>query len=243
VFSVHPGDNLVLERVVMNQVLVEPDGLVVSPGSDDLFPGREQPRPGLFRLMVAAVIGALAAGTLLLVGEGNAGMSPLSHKNLIQAHLDAWYGGDFETAHSLRAPERVRTGPSEDRVRAEVAYQATLHARAEVLDCEELPPSTIRCDVAYSNALNEAVEAAPAIVAQQFGMSDGLLLFVAGPYLEDEELTASFREFANQQFPSEYEEACVDEPNYQPPGCGELKMRHLDDWAAWHRSRDPDPAN
>ena len=44
-----------------------------------------------------------------------------------------------------------------------------------------LPPSTIRCDVAYANALNQAVRKAPAVMSQQFGVEDGRLLFVAGP--------------------------------------------------------------
>ena len=44
-----------------------------------------------------------------------------------------------------------------------------------------LPPSTIRCDVAYANAFNQAVRKAPAVMSQQFGVEDGRLLFVAGP--------------------------------------------------------------
>jgi len=162
-------------------------------------------------------------------------LTNLSERRLIEAHLEAWYGGDFDAAHALRAPERFRTGPSEERSRAEVEYQAMLEATTELLGCSPLPPSTIRCDVAYSNALNEAVRKAPAVMSQQFGVEDGRLLFVAGPYLEDETLTASFRTFANLLFPAEYQAACVEEPNFQRPICAEFKLAHLEDWASWHR--------
>lgn len=215
----------------MNTVLVQPDGLLAPEGPD----GRRPLRGDRLHVAIAVIGGLVAAGALLFLADRPAVAPRPPHERLIQAHLDVWYGGDFETAQSLRAPERLRTGPSEERARSEVEYQAILGAGAELLGCEELPPATIRCDVAYSNALNEAVGEAPAIVAQQFGMQDGLLLFVAGPYLEDEEITASFRDFATERFPDEYDDVCVEEPNYQPPSCAELKLRHLDRWAAWHR--------
>jgi hypothetical protein len=183
----------------------------------------------------AAVVGLLAA-TMLAVGEsGGRDIMKQSELRLIETHLEAWYGGDFDGANELRAPERLRTGPSEDRARDEVEYQQTLEATTEVLECLPLPPSTIRCDVAYSNALNEAVEKPPAVISQQFGVEDGRLLFVAGPYLQDETLTASFRTFANLMFPAEYQSACAEEPNLQRPICAEFKLAHLEEWASWHR--------
>ena len=114
--------------------------------------------------------------------------------------------------------ERLRTGPSEDRARDEVEYQQILEAKTEVLECVPLPPSTIRCDVAYANALNQAVRKAPAVMSQQFGVEDGRLLFVAGPYLEDETLTASFRAPPTSCFL----------PNIRPPCRGaQLPATHL----------------
>ena len=159
----------------------------------------------------------------------------LSERRLIEAHLDAWYGGDFDGADALRAPERLRTGPSQERARDEVEYQALLGATTELLDCAPLPPSTLRCDVAYSNLLNEAVEKAPAVVSQQFGIEGGRILFVAGPYLEDETLTVSFQSFASLMFPDDYQASCFEEPNFQRPACADFKLAHLDDWASWHR--------
>ena len=180
--------------------------------------------------------GLFAVVVLLTIPEPTIG-NLSSQEPLIQAHLDAWYGGDFEAAMSLRAAERLRTGPPEDRVRGGLNYQAMLGAWAEVVGCEPLPPETVRCDVAYSNALIEAVGQAPIVLSQQFGIRDGLLVFVAGPYLEDVEVTASFREFALETFPAEYEDACVTEPNHQPPECAALKLLHMDDWVVWHQSR------
>jgi hypothetical protein len=180
----------------------------------------------------------LAVVVLLTLPEPTIG-NLSSYEPLIQAHLDAWYGGDFEAAMRLRAAERLRTGPPEDRVRGELAYQAMLGARAEVVGCEPLPPETVRCEVTYSNALIEAVGQAPIVLSQQFGIRDGLLVFVAGPYLEDVEVTASFREYALQSFPADYEDACVTEPNYQPPECAALKLSRMGDWAVWHQSRIP----
>lgn len=184
--------------------------------------------------MLASLVAVMVVLTLPEPTIGNFS----SHELLIQAHLDAWYGGDFEAAISLRAVERLRTGPPEDRVRGELDYQAMLGARAELVGCEPLPPETVRCDVAYSNALIEAVGQAPIVLSQQFGIRDGLLVFVAGPYLEDVEVTASFREYALESFPAEYEDACVTEPNYQPPECATLKLSRMGDWAVWHLSRD-----
>ncbi len=184
---------------------------------------------------MAAIVGVIAATTFAIGESGGIEPANGSDRRLIEAHLAAWYGGDFDVANALRAPERLRTGPSEERARAEVAYQAALEAGTELLDCERLPPSTLRCDVAYSNALNDAADLPPAIVSQQFGIEDGRILFVAGPYLEDEALTASFRRFAEVDFPSEYSDACFEEPNYQTVACAELKLAHLEEWAAWHR--------
>ncbi len=184
---------------------------------------------------MAAAVGVIAAAVLAVGESGGVSLAHLSERLVIEAHLDAWYSGDFDTANSLRAQERLRTGPSEQRARGEVQYQATLRAETELLGCESLPPATLRCEVSYSNALNEAIGERPAVVTQQFGMSDGHLLFVAGPYLEDEAVTASFGRFADLLFPDDYRQACVDEPNYQPPGCATFKLEHLEDWASWHR--------
>ena len=213
----------------MSPVLVVPEGATVGPRSGLRRPPRRR------QWAMAAAVGVLAAGVLAIGESGGVSLAHLSERHLIEAHLDAWYGGDFDTASSLRAPERLRTGPSEERARGEVEYQATLRAETELLGCEPLPPATLRCEVSYSNALNEAIGKRPAVVAQQFGVSDGHLLFVAGPYLEDEALTASFSRFAGLLFPDDYREACVDEPNYQPPPCAAFKLAHLEDWASWHR--------
>jgi len=172
----------------------------------------------------------------LAIGEsGGVDLTNVSERRLIEAHLEAWYGGDFDAADALKAPAPLRTGPSEERARDEVEYQLALEATTELLDCVSLPPSTVRCEVAYANVLNEAVEKAPAVVSQQFGIEDGRILFVAGPYLEDERLTASYQWFASLLFPVEYQASCVEEPNFQPPSCAEFKLAHLEDWASWHR--------
>ena len=48
-------------------------------------------------------------------------------------------------------------------------------------------------------------------------------------------LRVSFGDFAALHMPAEYEDACAREPNYQPPSCGDLKLRYLVEWADWHR--------
>jgi hypothetical protein len=184
-------------------------------------------------------VGVLAAATLAIGESGGVDLMNLSERRLIGAHLDAWYGGDFEAASELRAEQKLRTGPSEERARAEVEYQAALGASTELLWCEALPPATLRCDVSYSNVLNEAVGKDPAIAAQQFGIEDGRILFVAGPYLDDELLTDSFRTFADLLASEEYVAACSDEPAYQTPDCANFKLDHLDDWADWHQTEQP----
>jgi hypothetical protein len=211
----------------VSPVLVEPDGLT----SPLTRPGRSS---GTRHWVSAAIVGVLAAATLAIGESGRLDLANLSERRLIESHLEAWYGGDFDAADALRAPQRLRTGPSEERSRAEVEYQAMLEATTELLDCVPLPPSTIRCDVAYSNILNEAVDKAPAVVSQQFGIEEGRILFVAGPYLEDEQLTASYKWFSNLLFPDDYQAACVEEPNFQRPVCAEFKHAHLEDWASWH---------
>jgi hypothetical protein len=211
-------------------ILVEPDGLVSTGSAGPAKGGPPSIGLGLRLLLLAS---ALFAGYLLIQLVERPFVPESSHDRLIQAHLDAWYGGDLETADSFRSPERVRTGPSERRARGEVEYQAMLQARVELLDCGALPPETVRCDVAYTNLINEAVGKEPVVLAMQFGIRDGLLLFVSGPYLEDEELTASFRDYATQMFPDAYQAACAEEPNLQPPSCAVLKLSHLSDWAAW----------
>jgi hypothetical protein len=212
----------------VSPVLVEPDGLTTPLHR----PGRST---GTIHWVSATIVGILAAATLAIGESGGVDLTNLSERRLIEAHLQAWYGGDFDAADALEAPERLRTGPSEERARDEVEYQAMLEASTELRDCVSLPPSTVRCDVAYSNILNEAVQQVPAVVPQQFGIEDGRIVFVAGPYLEDEQLTASYQWFANLLFPDDYQTACVEEPNFQPPSCAEFKLAHLEDWASWHR--------
>lgn len=212
----------------MSPVLVVPEGATVGHLSGTHRPPRRR------HWVLAAVVGVLAAASLAIGESGGVSLANLPERRLIEAHLEAWHGGDFDTANSLQAPEQLRTGPSEERARGEVEYQAILEAETELLGCEMLPPATMRCDVHYSNVLNDAVGEEPAVVSQQFGISEGLLLFVAGPYLDDESLTASFRHFADLLFPADYASACVDEPNYQPPSCAEFKLAHLEDWASWH---------
>ena len=212
----------------MSPVLVEPDGLT----TPQTRPGRS---PGKRHLVSAAIVGILAVATLVVGESGGLDLANRSERRLIEAHLEAWYGGDFDAAAALKAPERLRTGPSEERAREEVRYQAMLGATTQLLDCVSLPPSTVRCDVAYSNILNEAVGKPPAVVSQQYGIEDGRILFVAGPYLEDEQLTASYQWFSNLLFPEDYGAACVEEPNFQRPACAEFKLAHLEDWASWHR--------
>jgi hypothetical protein len=208
--------------------LVQPEGL------SDPEATRPNRTTGRRHWISAAFIGVLAAATLAIGESGGVDLRYLSERGLIEAHLDAWYGGHFEAASELRAEQKLRTGPSDERARAEVEYQAALGASTELLACELLPPSTFRCDVSYSSALNEAVGKEPAVVAQQFGIDGRRILFVAGPYLDDELLTGSFRTFAGLLFPEDYNTSCAEEPGYQFPECAEFKLAHLEDWASWH---------
>jgi hypothetical protein len=212
----------------VSPVLVEPEGLNAP---DKSFDRRVA---GRWHWISAAIVGVLAAATLAIGESGGVDLNNLSERRLIVAHLDAWHGGNFDAADDLRAEQQLRTGPSEERARAEVAYQSAMGAQTDLLDCEALPPSTFRCDVAYSNVLNDAVGKPAAIVPQQFGIEDGRILFVAGPYLDDELLTDSFRTFAVLLFPEDYGASCTDEPGYQSPGCAAFKQAHLEDWASWH---------
>lgn len=209
-------------------VLVEPEGLSAPESRTHRTAGRRH-------WISAAIIGIVAAATLAIGEGGGLDLMSSSERRLIEAHLDTWYGGDFEAASALRAEQKLRTGPTDERARAEVRYQAALKATTDLLGCEALPPSTFRCDVSYSNVLNVAVGKAPAVMAQQFGIEDGRILFVAGPYLEDELLTDSFRRFAVLLFPVDYEESCSDEPTLQPLECADFKLAHLEDWASWHQ--------
>jgi hypothetical protein len=212
----------------VSPVLVEPEGLNAPEKSYD------RRVAGKWHWLSATIVGVLAAATLAVGESGGVALTQLSERRLIVAHLEAWHGGDFEAADDLRAEQRLRTGPSEERARAEVDYQAAMGAQAELLGCEALPPSTYRCDVSYFNLLNHAVGKPAAIVPQQFGIEDGRILFVAGPYLDDELLTDSFSTFAVLLFQQDYTASCADEPGFQTPECAEFKQEHLEDWASWH---------
>ncbi len=213
----------------MGSTLVDPDGSAVRQ-----LPDRDRStRP--IQWLVAAIVGLLAAATLAIGESGGVDLTRLSEGRVIEEYLDAWYGGDYDGAAALTTAQRLRTGPSEQRARAEVEYQEMLDAEVVVRRCETLPPSTVRCEVTYSNALNQAIAAPPSTVDLQFGVEAGLIAFVAGPYLDDEGLTASFESFAGLLFPTDYRNACDDEPNYQTPDCARFKLDHLEDWASWHR--------
>lgn len=182
--------------------------------------------------VIGLALAFLAMGVVAVVPAAEAGSR---EEAVIAAYLEAWYSGDYEGAMALRAPQPIRTGPPEERARAETRYQALLGARVEVLECEPLPPRTRRCLVTYANALNDSVGSSPALVSLQFGMDGGLVQFVAGPYLEDEGLADSFRRYAEAFLLQRYEDACDDGPGYQDGDCAVLIRGHIEGWAEWHR--------
>ena len=46
--------------------------------------------------MSAVIVGVLAFATLAIGESGGGDLTNLSERRLIEAHLEAWYGGDFD---------------------------------------------------------------------------------------------------------------------------------------------------
>jgi hypothetical protein len=103
-------------------------------------------------------------------------------------------------------------------------------------NCETALEAVVRCDVHYSNALNEAVGKPAAVIDRTFQVIRTIGArgwHEADRYPEDAELNDSFQAFAEGgELQEEY--AAANCANERTPECANLMMDNLDDWAAWH---------
>jgi hypothetical protein len=153
---------------------------------------------------------------------------------VVQDAMTAWYGGDCVAAASLSATPAVCSDPT-DPLTLKVQYESIMEAQVSLENCESAFEAVVRCDVHYSNALNEAVGKPAAVLDRTFQVESkiGVFGWHEARYPEDAELNDSFQTFAEGgELSAEYEAAgCATSFTAE---CANLKMDNLDDWAAWH---------
>ncbi len=168
---------------------------------------------------------------------------------VVEAALNAWYGGDCPAASWLSG-EFFDCSISSVETQT-IEYESILGAQVSVEDCD-VAGITVSCEVLYSNAMNSAVGEPPSVTVREFivsvpGPGSKGYLFVddknqdlspwyGGIYPEDTELRESFRLFAEGgELADEY--AAADCASSRTPECATLILDNLDDWAAWHQDR------
>lgn len=128
-------------------------------------------------------------------------------------------------------------------------YEQALSASVDVDDCQSLAVEdpedwNIACRVSYSNVLNAAVGAGPAVMTVRFYMdpSSPLMKTVSmedarSTYPTDEAMLDSFAAFAESSgLGDAMAEACTINFPERSAGCASFILEHLDDWAAWAES-------
>ena len=168
----------------------------------------------------------------------------LDRTKIVEAALNAWYGGDCPAASWLSGFWLFDcSGPSEQTQTIE--YESILGAQVSLENCEA--PS-VSCEVHYSSAMNAAVGEPPSVTVREFIISGPApdapgFLFVddarmdlspwyGGIYPEDTELRESFRLFAEGgELADEY--AAADCASARTPECATLILDNLEEWAAW----------
>lgn len=146
---------------------------------------------------------------------------------VIDEYLTAWHAGDVE-----RAFEMIGADPDTSPGSAGWSqYEGMMGASVELACAPRSDePGAYDCDLAYSNALHEAVDAAP----QQVLWSAR----VQGDSIEvlDVQNQGGLMEswLAWQSVSGLDEESPCDEGGPPSPDCAEFQQEHLDEWAVWY---------
>ncbi len=177
--------------------------------------------------------------------------------SVLEVTLQSWYGGGCEVALFLSVSAHFDdetdcySDPSGLSPVATIAYEHLLGAEITVEKCERLETGAgdLSCEVHYANAMNRAVDKAPAVMTREFTVADSAFVTALGGestwyhdnYPEDSELSASFKRFAEEgdlevaevrELRAAYEAAGCD--TARTPECANLILDNIDAWAAWH---------
>jgi hypothetical protein len=158
---------------------------------------------------------------------------PGDPEELIETQVEAWFGGDCETALLLL----VEYWPlqEEDCPHATIAYEQAIGAEVDVGTCEsaDSPDGVVLdCEIRYSNVMSQAVGEPPVVIKKRFEV-DEWVTPLDEVYPTDQALTASFRTYVDQMgITSDDDDACPD--GLLQPSCAGFILTHLDSWAAWH---------
>ncbi len=159
---------------------------------------------------------------------------------MVDLAVQAWYGGDCDTAQFLAGLEPDCSTPELPRTALTIEYEAILGAEVTLENCSAVKVSAdedrVSCEVHYSNAMNAAVGKPPAVIAKEFSMFAGLSWdWFETDYPEDAELRESFTAFAEGGDLAEaYAAANCD--SARTPECATLIVDNLEAWAAWYAS-------
>jgi hypothetical protein len=160
---------------------------------------------------------------------------------VVENAIGAWFGGDCVTALIMSVDDPASCSDSSSSAALTVEYESMLDAQVLLENCVGGSSDTaiVRCDVHYSNAMNEAVGKAPAVTAVTFEVSG--LAFVMEwydlAYPKDTELSESFQAYAEGgELGADY--AAAECATALTPECATLILDNLDDWAVWHQANN-----
>lgn len=159
----------------------------------------------------------------------------LTDLEVIQAGVTALYSGDAE-----RAIELFDLGDfSDDQLRRKAAYEAAIGARL-TLNCTERETSgAFTCTMPYRNALTDAMNTPDETHVSRVLVEDGVIREFSFP--DQRSYMASIGDFFLDIDPDcahEFFSLFPDDPLLSPTAaCVNVIIDHLDEWAAFERSR------
>ena len=157
---------------------------------------------------------------------GGAEPETMTDGAVIQTGVNALYGGDGDRAAELfELPDRT-----DDQIREEAAYQATVDGRLSLQCNPDDAPGEFTCVTPYHNALTDAVGHVDSGDTISAVVEDGEITAFAFP--EHTFLLASMGSFLTMDGRFDGYHECVFDAPF-PQSCGTIQMENLDAWADW----------
>lgn len=168
----------------------------------------------------------------------------IDRAQVVEVALEAWYGGDCETAVFVAFGDTDCSTSSMSTHAQTIEYESILGAQVSVENCEATSTAILSCEVHYTNAMNSAVAKAPSVTVREFAVDNEFPFVIdaeqdrpwyEGVYPEDTELRESFRLFAEGgDLGDEYGDAnCA---SAHTPECANLVLANIDAWTAWYET-------
>ena len=208
-------------------------------------PSRRWTAPGwAYGLATMVVVLVLILGLALLLPGGNEDdvveptpttVAPnpetMSDLETIEAAIAAFYSGDAQRAAELfELPDRT-----DDEIRGEAAYQAAIGGQLTLNYCTGGEGGVFSCDMAYHNAMIDAIDSRDAGYPDRVVIEDGVITEFA--FREDSMMVHQMGTFLAMEGLLAGYENCLFGPF--PESCATIQLENLDSWVEWRQTVEP----